>query len=491
MHSISKKFVGTTALEDVDFNLNKNEVHCLVGENGAGKSTLIKILSGVYQKDSGSIFVNSKEVNIINPFYGRKLGISVIYQELDLISQMNVAENIFLGNELITKNGIIDWKKTNTEAEILLNSLGINLPVDILVKNLSVAQRQFVATARALSFKSKILVMDEPSTVLSGKELDLLYGLIQILKNKGLGIIYISHRLDEIFKVGDRITILRDGQKIREAKVKEISLDEIVKSMVGREIKHYFFKKTISIGEDVLTVKELYTRKMLKNININLRKGEIIGIFGLVGSGRTELARALIGADSIEKGEIFLNKNLIKIKSPSQALKMGIGLVPEDRKLDGLLLSKSIEENISITIFDQYLKFLFINYRKLYKIVSHYIKTLNILTTSMNKIVEELSGGNQQKVVLAKWMASKCKILIMDEPTKGIDVGAKAEIYHLIYELVSNGISIIFISSEMPEILSLSDKILVMSEGQITAELSPKKTTQEEILKFSLPKSKR
>jgi ribose transport system ATP-binding protein len=491
MEGIFKKFPGVQALSDVDLNLNEGEIHCLVGENGAGKSTLIKILAGAYKKDEGRILINGEEVDIINPYVGRMLGISVIYQELGLVPSLSVAENIFLGNENYHRIGTINWKKTKEEAKKLLNTLGIDFPVETLVRDLSVAHQQFVTTARALSVKSIILVMDEPSAVLSGKELDLLFETIKRLKKRGMGIIYISHRLAEVFEIGDKITILRDGKKVHEAKVSEISMEQVVKHMVGREIKEYFFKEKITSGENVLTIKNLERAGVLHNINLQLRKGEILAISGLVGAGRTELARAIAGADPIDRGEIVLNGQKVRIKSPLAALNLGIGLIPEDRKRYGLLLERSVEENISLPILQNISRFGSINFKKLFETVKYYIKYLRIRTPSFYQLVNNLSGGNQQKVVLAKWLASKCKILVMDEPTRGVDVGAKVEIYHLMNDIVKGGGAIILISSELPEVLSLSDRILVMCEGRITKELIPEETTQEEILQYSLPKSKR
>jgi ribose transport system ATP-binding protein len=491
MEGIFKKFPGVQALSDVDLNLNEGEIHCLVGENGAGKSTLIKILAGAYKKDEGRILINGEEVDIINPYVGRMLGISVIYQELGLVPSLSVAENIFLGNENYHRIGTINWKKTKEEAKKLLNTLGIDFPVETLVRDLSVAHQQFVTTARALSVKSIILVMDEPSAVLSGKELDLLFETIKRLKKRGMGIIYISHRLAEVFEIGDKITILRDGKKVHEAKVSEISMEQVVKHMVGREIKEYFFKEKITSGENVLTIKNLERAGVLHNINLQLRKGEILAISGLVGAGRTELARAIAGADPIDRGEIVLNGQKVRIKSPLAALNLGIGLIPEDRKRYGLLLERSVEENISLPILQNISGYGSIKFKKLYETVKYYIEYLRIRTPSFDQLANNLSGGNQQKVVLAKWLASKCQILVMDEPTRGVDVGAKVEIYHLMNDIVKGGGAIILISSELPEVLSLSDRILVMCEGRITNELIPEDTTQEEILQYSLPKSKR
>jgi ribose transport system ATP-binding protein len=491
MEGICKKFPGVQALSNVDLNLNAGEVHCLVGENGAGKSTLIKILAGAYKKDEGKILLNGKEVDITNPHVGRMLGVSVIYQELGLVPSLNVAENIFLGNEIYHRTGTINWKKTKEEAKNLLNTLGIDFPVETLVRKLSVAHQQFVTTARALSVKSIILVMDEPSAVLSGKELDLLFETIKRLKKMGMGIIYISHRLAEVFEIGDRITILRDGNKVHEAKVSEIDMDQVVKHMVGREIKEYFFKEKFSFGENVLTIKNLQRAGVLHDINFQLRKGEILGISGLVGAGRTELARAIAGIDAVDKGEILLKGQKVRIRSPLEALNLGIGSIPEDRKKYGLLLERSVEENVSLPILHRFSKFGIIKFKKLFETVKYYIDYLRIRTPSFSQLANNLSGGNQQKLVLAKWLASKCEILIMDEPTRGVDVGAKVEIYHLMNDIVKGGGAIVFISSELPEVLSMSDRILVMCEGRITKELIPKETTQEEILQYSLPQSKR
>jgi ribose transport system ATP-binding protein len=315
--------------------------------------------------------------------------------------------------------------------------------------------------------------------------------MIDRLKKRGLGIIYISHRLAEVFEIGDRITVLRDGRKVKEAKVEDINLDEVVKYMVGREIKEYFFKKKIDIGENVLTVKNLERQNILHDISFHLRKGEILGISGLVGAGRTELARAITGADPINRGEIVMNGQKVRIKSPSQALSLGIGSIPEDRKRYGLLLERSVEENITLPVLKRITRIGVLQFTTLFEIVKHYIEYLRIMTPSFDQLTNSLSGGNQQKVVLAKWLASKCKILIMDEPTRGVDVGAKVEIYHLMNDIVKDGGSIILISSELPEILSLSDRILVMCEGRVTKELLPEETSQEEVLQYSLPKSKR
>ncbi len=491
MRGIAKEFPGVHALDNVDFDLYSGEVHCLVGENGAGKSTLIKILSGAYSKDKGTIFISGQEVEIRDPHHGRQLGVSVIYQELDLVPHLSAAENIFLGNEICGAAKTINWRKTRIEAKQLINSLGIDLPVDTPVRELKIAYQQFVAIARALSIQSRILVMDEPGAVLGGKELEQLFEIIHKLRQRGLGIIFISHRLAYVFELGDRVSILRDGKKVKQANVSEIGFDEVVRHMVGREIQDYYYKKKVSIGNTVLSVRNLNREGILHSVNLELRKGEILGISGLVGAGRTELARAIVGADRIDGGQIFLDGNEVSVKSPYHALKLGIGLVPEDRKQDGLLLTRSIGENISLTILRALTGRVAINFYNLYRTVRHFIEDLRIVATSAEQLAMHLSGGNQQKVVLAKWLASKCKILVLDEPTRGVDVGAKVEIYRLMHDLVKEGVSIVFISSELAEILSLSDRILVMSEGRITKELLPEQTNQEEVLQYSLPRDRR
>jgi len=490
MQGIVKKFPGVRALDRVDFDLGQGEVHCLVGENGAGKSTLIKVLSGVYPVDEGKIYINGKEVMIINPHRGRELGISVIYQELNLIHSLSVVENIFLGNEIVTR-GVLNWREMKRKAKELFNSLGIDVPMNVLAKDLGIGQQQFVATAKALSLKAQILIMDEPSAVISGKELDRLFGLIGKLKKRGIGIIYISHRLDEIFEIGDRVTILRDGEKVKESRIKEITRNEMVEHMIGRKMKSYYVKEKVSVGKKTLIVKNLERKGIFSNINFDLRRGEILGISGLLGAGRTELAKAIVGADCIDKGEIFIDGEKVNIKSPSDAVNIGIGLIPEDRKSDGLLLSRSVKENVTLCVLKRICWLSVINFRKLFETTRRFVESLNIITPSLDCLVYNLSGGNQQKVVLAKWLALRCKILIMDEPTRGIDVGAKKEIYYLMNNFVKEGGSIILISSELPEILALSDRILVMCKGKITREFLHQEATQKKILEFSLPKVKR
>jgi len=489
MRGIVKDFPGIRALDNVDFDLYKGEVHCLVGENGAGKSTLIKVLVGVYSKERGEIFLEKKPVQISDPYEARLLGINAVHQELELIPSLSVAENIFLGNERRTRSGLIDWNNTAKEAEKLLDSLGIDLDVKRPVEELSVAQQELVAIAKAVCRESKVIIMDEPSAILSGKALELLFGVIQQLKEKNIGVIYISHHLGEIYEIGDRVTILKDGKVVKTEKVQNISLDEVIQHMIGRQLQDYYFKKEVTIGEPVLSVNNFQRGGILKGISFNLRKREILGIFGLIGAGRTELARAIIGADPRDQGELFLNGKKVEISSPKHALDMKIGYLSEDRKETGLLMRRSIGENISLPILRRFARFWGLDFSRLSEEIKNQVNKLKIKPSLLGQRVENLSGGNQQKVVLAKWLAARCNIIIMDEPTRGIDVGTKVEIYHLIAEMISQGISIILISSELPEILALSDRILIMNEGRVVKETVPEEISREEMLRLAIPRS--
>lgn len=489
MKSITKNFPGVRALDKVNFTLRKGEVHCLVGENGAGKSTLIKILSGAYKPDSGTILIGGNTVTMSDPHQAHEMNIITLYQELELVPLLSVAENIFLGKEPCTLTGSIDRHRLYEKSKELLSSLGVNINVQIPVKNLSVAYRQLVCIAKAFSFEIRVLIMDEPSASLSSKELYLLFEVINKLKKKGVGIIYISHRLEEVLQIGDRVTILRDGRGIRTMDIKDADLDNIVKLMVGRKIENYFLKTNMPSEDEIMLVRGLEKKGQFYNINFRLRKGEILGFAGLVGAGRSEIARSLIGANHIDKGKVYLNGERINPKSPEVALELGIGLVPEDRKKDGLVLCRTVQDNVSYTILKEVSTFSFISFRKLKRVVKGFVEALDIKTPSLRHRVESLSGGNQQKVVLAKWLAARCKVLILDEPTVGIDVGAKAEFYRLMNQMAEKGLAIIFISSEIPEIINMCDRILVFSEGQITREFLSQESTQEEILKYAIPKS--
>ncbi|MGB9856890.1 MAG: sugar ABC transporter ATP-binding protein [Dictyoglomaceae bacterium] len=486
MEKISKSFPGVKALDQVDLEVYKGEILALVGENGAGKSTLMKILTGVYQKDEGRIILKGKEINPQNPHEAQKLGISIIYQEFNLAPNLDIATNIFLGNE--PKKGkiikIFDYKKAYKESLKLLGLLGLDLPPDTLVKDLTVAEQQMIEIAKALAQKSELIIMDEPTSALAGREVKNLFEIMRKLKSENISIIFITHRLEEVFEIADRIIVLRDGKRVGELPAQRDKYDDVVRMMVGREVR-VIPKPSTKTEETILEVRNLSSKKV-KNISFELKKGEVLGIAGLVGAGRTEIIRAIFGADSIISGEIYLEGKRIEIKSPKDAVRYKIGLVPEDRKLQGLILDMAVHENISLPS----LRYLFPNgilRRKLeYNLAEYFVQKLQIKTPSISQKVVNLSGGNQQKVVLSKWLALKPKILILDEPTRGIDVGAKAEIHKLIGEMAQDGIGIILISSELPEILALSDRIIVISKGRITAEISKEEATQERIMQYAI-----
>ncbi|ACK42939.1 ABC transporter related [Dictyoglomus turgidum DSM 6724] len=490
MEGISKAFPGVQALDRVDFEAYAGEVMALVGENGAGKSTLVKILSGVYKRDSGRIYLEGKRVEIQDPYHAQLLGISTIHQELNVTPNQTVAQNIFLGREIKRKGiwgflGFVDKKEIEERAKKLLERVGANIPPDELVKNLSVAQIQLVEIAKALALKAKIIIMDEPTSALGPEEVEKLFEVIKQLKDQGIAIVFISHRLEEVFRIADRITILRDGKLVGYMSKDEATPDKVIYLMVNRPIGDMFKREEGIKGEPILEVRNL-SSNVVKNVSFTLYKGEILGIAGLVGSGRTELVRLIFGADPKKSGEIFIEGNKVEINSPEDAVKFGIGLVPEDRQNQGLILNMPIRENIGITIIKKLLKLLnFVDKAKLTKISEEFVRRLNIKTPSVFEKVLYLSGGNQQKVVLSKWLASEPKILILDEPTRGIDVGAKAEIHAIMSQLARSGISIIMISSEMPEVLAMSDRILVMSEGKIVAEVSREEATQEKIMAYA------
>ncbi len=486
MRNIRKQFPGVLALDDVNFDLKRGEVHVLLGENGAGKSTLMKILSGAYSKDSGDIMINGKKTEIGTPSYAQKLGIGIIYQEFNLNPYMSVAENIFMGREPVIVPGVINWPKLYREAQAILDGLSVRISAKQKVESLGVAMQQMVEVAKALSLDARILIMDEPTASLSNNEIESLFQTILDLKKKGVAIIYISHRLQEIFKIGDRVTVLRDGQYIGTNPVSEITRDDMVRMMVNRSLDDQIPKEKAQIGDVVLKVENLNVEKRLKDISFELRKGEIVGIAGLMGAGRTRLAKALFGAEPIKSGSISIEGRQVTLTSPRDAINAGIGLVTEDRKHEGLVLELSVKQNISMPNINKFLWRGMLNFKKENAVVDNYIDKLKIKTPSRNQLCIYLSGGNQQKVVLSKWLCSDAKIFIFDEPTRGIDVGAKTEIYHLMNELTAKGIAIIMISSEMPEILGMSDRILVMRDGRIEGEIPGEKATQEQIMKYAL-----
>lgn len=485
MRNIFKSFGGVNALRDVSFQCRPGTVHALVGENGAGKSTLIKILAGALLPDSGEIIFKGQKHQSFSTRKALNSGISVIYQELALVSQMTVAENIFLGREPRKYFGIVDKKRLKIEAKKLLKQLGFEVDMDMEVGEMTVAYQQMVEIAKALSKNADLIIMDEPSAILAGHELDQLFLIIESLKKRGVTIIYISHRLEEVFRIANEVTILKDGQLVGTKPIKDLSRGELVKMMVGRTLEEVFPVSFNQLGNPVLQVEEISTKTILNQVSFNLREGEILGVAGMVGSGRTELARAIFGADPLTSGTIKIKGQDVVFKNPADAIRSKISLVPEDRKYHGLFTKLSILNNITLPILSKISRWGFTDKKKENEIVERERQIHSIDMTSGNQEVQYLSGGNQQKVVLSKSLQTIPEVIIMDEPTRGVDVGAKFEIYQLIRQLNKDGIAILMISSELPEILGLSDRILVMREGKIVAELTPNETNEEMIIEFA------
>jgi ribose transport system ATP-binding protein len=474
---VSKAFPGVKALDRVSLEVFSGTIHGIVGENGAGKSTLMKILSGVYQKDSGEITFDGNKIEHITPIQSMKMGLSIIYQELNLINELSVGENIYLGRfgEMGGRKGV------HSKARILLDSMGSKIDTNKLVSDLSVSEKQMVEIAKALSFDSKLIIMDEPSSSLTDDEMQDLIKIIHELKNKGLAIIYISHKLDEIFEFCDVVTVMRDGLMIDTKKVGEISRSEMISMMVGRTIENEYPPRPNFVGETILEIKNVNTKK-LKNVQLNLKKGEILGIVGLVGSGRTETVRALFGADKVKQKDIQIDGESVRINNPISAINHGLAMVAEDRKLQGLLLRFSVEKNISLASLSNLTSYGFVRDKEEKNIAERQIKALNIKTPSAKTKIQSLSGGNQQKAILGRWLELEPKILILDEPTKGVDVGAKYEIYLLMKKIVEDGGSIILISSELPEVLNMSNRVITISDGRITGEFDPSQASADEIM---------
>ena len=486
MTGIEKSFPGVHALSQAQLEVRSGEVMALVGENGAGKSTLMKVLTGIYPKDDGKIEFFGKEVELHSPRDAQDLGICIVHQELNLMQHLTVAENIYIGREPVT-GPFVNQREQNRMAKELLDRLNIELDPKRVVKTLSVAKQQMVEIAKALSFNNtKLLIFDEPSAVLTDTEIDDLFRFINQLKAEGLGIVYISHRMDELKRITDRITVMRDGQYVDTLVTADTEIDEVVRLMVGRVI--YEEPKTHSlVADDAPVVLEAENLKSLdvKNVSFHLKKGEILGFAGLVGAGRTETMRLVCGADPMEGGTIKINGKEVKIKTPEDAVRNGIGYLSEDRKRFGLCLGRSVSENTVLPALDLVSKGFFVNDRKADRIAQEYVDKIKTKTPSTSTLIRSLSGGNQQKVVISKWLFKNCDILIFDEPTRGIDVGAKSEIYHLMTELAKEGKSIIMISSELPELLRLSDRIMVMCEGRVTGELDISEASQEDIMRFA------
>ena len=483
MKGIDKSFPGVHALDHVDLEVRKGEVHALMGENGAGKSTLMKVLTGIYHKDAGTITYEGKEVEFTNPREAQDAGIVIVHQELNMMGHLTVAQNIFIGREYM--NGkLIDDKKMNEEAKKLFDQLGINIDPKETMSRLTVGKQQMCEIAKAISHDAKVIIFDEPSAALTEAEIEELFKIIRDLRDKQMGIVYISHRMDEIKVITDRVTVMRDGGYVGTLITKDSTKDDIINMMVGRVI--YEDPKTESqVAPDapvVLKVEHLNAGRMVKDVSFELHKGEILGFSGLMGAGRTETARALFGADPKDSGDIYVNGQKVDIKTPQDAVKCGIGYLSEDRKRFGIVVDKTVAENSTMATMENFMKGIFIDKKKEKDVAQENVEALKTTTPSEDALVVNLSGGNQQKVVIAKWLVRNCDILIFDEPTRGIDVGAKSEIYHLMNELVAEGKSIIMISSEMTEILRMSDRIVVMCEGRKTGELGIEEATQERIM---------
>ncbi|RPI80354.1 MAG: sugar ABC transporter ATP-binding protein [Chloroflexi bacterium] len=482
LKSISKSFSGVEVLHNVSLSLIPGEVHALLGENGAGKSTLVKVITGVHQPDKGEIFLNGQQVHFSDTLESRQAGIAAIYQELSLFPDLDVAENIFVGRQPTTRSGSIDWRRLYREAGELLSSLGVHLDLKRKTRELSIAQQQMVEIARAFSINARILIMDEPTSTLTLNEVADLFRLARRLKNEGTSVIFISHRLEELYELADRVTVLRDGAYVATRSMKEVSRDDMIRMMVGRTITNMFPKQGVQAGDVVLKVENLSYPGLYKNISFELRRGEILGMAGLVGAGRTEVARAIFGVQQAASGSIWVNGKKRKISSPRDAIRLGLAFVPEDRQIHGLIPPMNIVSNISLPLLKKYAAAGWVKDRTERAATFQAARQMEVRANNIWQKARELSGGNQQKVVLAKWLSTKPRILILDEPTRGIDVGTKAAVHGLMSSLAAEGIAILMISSELPEVLGMSDRILVMHEGCITAEFSRAEATQEKIL---------
>ncbi len=482
MKGICKSFPGVKALDDVSFELRSGEVHALMGENGAGKSTLMKILSGVYTRDSGTMQIFGKEYGDLTPKQAQEAGVAIIHQELNMCRHLSVTENMFLGREIRGKF-TLNNAKMEDEARAILEDLKIDIDPKQIVGDLPVSKQQMVEIAKALSINARILIMDEPTSALTAKEIEDLFRIIHKLKSEGCGIVYISHRLEELQHIVDRVTIMRDGQYITSMNFGDATMDQIIAHMVGREIKEKFPKVECEKGEKVFEVKNLNAGRMVRDINFSVYAGEIVGFAGLMGAGRTETTRAIFGADPKESGEIYVDGKAVKINCPMDAIRNGVVLAPEDRKKDGLCTKLSIRHNLALPNLDMVCNQLgIVNNQKEQALCDKAVEDLRIKTPNVEIDSGNLSGGNQQKVVVGKWLARNSRVVIFDEPTRGIDVGAKVEIYHLMNELKKQGIAVMFVSSEMPEVMGIADRIIVMCDGKITGEVMAAETTQNEIL---------
>jgi len=488
LRAIVKRFPGVVALNGVSLDVRAGEVHALLGENGAGKSTLIKTISGVHQPDAGDIRLDGQPIAIRNPHAAQVLGISTIYQEFTLAPDMTVAENMFLGREplRIRALSIVDRRALVRRTREVLATLDLQIDAGAVVKELGVAQQQMVEIAKALSLDARLIIMDEPTATLTAHEIDRLFDAVQRLKQRGVAVIYVSHRLDEVKAICNRATILRDGAYVATVPVASTSIDEMIRLMVGRDLKDKFPKVSIEHGEELLRVEQLSRRGVLHEVSFSVRRGEIVGIAGLVGSKRTETARAIFGADRLDGGRIFVRGNEVHIRAPHDAIANGIALIPEDRKRQGIFPPLSVRENVVLSALERFSRNGLLDVSKERTRAQAFVSSLRVATTDVEKRIVDLSGGNQQKVVIAKWLNTDAEVFLFDEPTRGIDVGGKIEVYRLMGELLSRGAGIVMISSELPEILGLSDRILVMREGRICGEFERAAATEENILNCAL-----
>ena len=489
LRGITKIFPGVKALNNVQFQLKPGEIHALMGENGAGKSTFIKVITGVHKAEEGEMYLDGKKVDFKGPKDAQAVGIAAIYQHVTAYPDLTVAENIFMGHE-IKKNGMIQWKKMNEEANKLLEQLDADFKANAEMGTLSVAQQQMVEIAKALSMKARIIIMDEPTAALTKNESEKLYKIAEKLRDEGASIIFISHRFEDMYRLATRVTVFRDSQYIGTYNVDEITNADLIKAMVGREIKDLFPKPDVKIGQEVLRVEKLNRVGYFKDVSFNVHKGEIVGLTGLVGAGRTEVVEAMFGITRLESGKVYLEGKEVKIKQPSDAMDLGIGLLPEDRQKSGLIMTWGLGRNVTLSTLKNYAKHGWLDEKKERETAKKYLEEVDTKAVTIFDPGSSLSGGNQQKVVVAKTLVQDLKVIIMDEPTKGVDVGAKAEIYDIMGQLAQKGYGVILISSEMPEILGMSDRIVVMCNGKVTGELSREEATQERILEFAMEKTK-
>ena len=481
LDGLSKRFGATQALDDVSLELRSAEIHALVGENGAGKSTLVKILAGVHQPDAGRIRINGLPTHIQGPAHARELGIAVIHQEPRLFPDLSVAENVFIGRQPRTRLRLIDWSKMQRDAERLFAELDVSISPDMPVRGVSMADQQLVEIAKALSLDARMLIMDEPTASLSLHEVERLFSIVRPLRDRGLAVLFVSHRLDEVFDLCERATVLRDGRHVITAPTRELTTGDLIRYMVGRDVS-LFPKAQTGASDVLLEVHDLTRSGAFRDVTFQLRAGEIVGMAGLVGAGRTEVARVLFGVDRADSGKVLLGGRVVSFATPAEALRAGVAYVPEDRHQDGLVLDFPITANVSLPILPRMFPRLFVDRAAERRLAQDYAAQLRVRMTDVEQLVSALSGGNQQKVVIAKWLATRPRVLILDEPTRGIDIGAKVEVHRIVSNLAAAGLGIILISSDLPEVLAMSDRVLVMHEGQLTAELSRAEASEERVM---------